>query len=133
VSGGEQSSTSKGDGDFQPTADGGDRPPPSTNKKNCACQQMQAKEWDPSSPKLDTTTTAAEGGDGRPLPRVDRQATDNDTTIFLTHDDAAVFFQPMMLPNAGKGWCPCTTKIGLGRVLGGKACISKGGEIERAL
>mmetsp|Transcript_19640 Transcript_19640/g.29802 ORF Transcript_19640/g.29802 Transcript_19640/m.29802 type:complete len:88 (+) Transcript_19640:1497-1760(+) len=32
-----------------------------------------------------------------------------------------------MLPNAGKGWCPCATNIGLGRALGEKDCISKGG------
>eukprot|EP00585_Thalassiosira_rotula_P024477 CAMPEP_0196238410 /NCGR_PEP_ID=MMETSP0913-20130531/7080_1 /TAXON_ID=49265 /ORGANISM="Thalassiosira rotula, Strain GSO102" /LENGTH=88 /DNA_ID=CAMNT_0041520127 /DNA_START=99 /DNA_END=362 /DNA_ORIENTATION=+ len=33
----------------------------------------------------------------------------------------------MMLVNAGKGWCHCATNIGLGRALGGKDCISKGG------
>mmetsp|Transcript_17171 Transcript_17171/g.27790 ORF Transcript_17171/g.27790 Transcript_17171/m.27790 type:complete len:97 (-) Transcript_17171:503-793(-) len=42
-------------------ADDRDRPPPTKNIK-CACQQMQAKEWDPSSPKIGHDNKTRRGG-----------------------------------------------------------------------
>jgi len=85
--------------------------PAGTKTKTRDCQQMQAKEWNPLPPKWDTATTSTTDGRWNTTTKGGVTGNRKMTQQFFYPMMMQQFFcQPTMLPNAGKGWCPCTTK-----------------------